>query len=419
MSEILLGFKDLAPSQTAGFRPKTWKDDFQKEPLFFNGRSHILTVAPTGSGKGVGCIIPNLLSYEGPTIVLDPKGENLNVTYRKRKEMGHEIYVLDPFSITNHKSARFNPLDMKHLKNFDAGTDAFSLAYQFSGNGFSTDPYWDDVSRTIIAGLIQYVWSQLPVKDQHFGTIRSMIADDLSYKLAVILDTVGKKLPKPVYDAFSLYLNLPSDKTRPCVDSTMGSYFSGMYSEKIEEFMSKSTFSLSDIVDAKPIDIFIVFPPDKLQSHSKILRLMLSVFFKAITSRKVMPKDRTLIILDECASLGAFPDLESMYGISRGYGCCIHSVFQDIAQIRRFYKEGMYTILNNSGAWQLFGAYNYTTANDISSITGIPVYDVQKLGANQQIVVIEGQTYMPAGKSNYLSDDSFKGQFDQNPFYAL
>jgi len=36
---------------------------------------HALIVAPTGRGKGVGFVIPNLLTYKGSAVVLDVKGE--------------------------------------------------------------------------------------------------------------------------------------------------------------------------------------------------------------------------------------------------------------------------------------------------------------------------------------------------------
>jgi hypothetical protein len=61
-------------------------------PLYRLG--HILTVAPTGAGKGVGAVIPNLLTYQGSAFVLDIKGENFRVTARARAEMGHDIRLV-------------------------------------------------------------------------------------------------------------------------------------------------------------------------------------------------------------------------------------------------------------------------------------------------------------------------------------
>ncbi|MCV5950975.1 type IV secretory system conjugative DNA transfer family protein, partial [Escherichia coli] len=62
---------------------------------------HVVTVAPTGSGKGIGAVIPNLLTYQGSALVFDPKGENAEVTGRRRREMGQSVHVIDPFGITS------------------------------------------------------------------------------------------------------------------------------------------------------------------------------------------------------------------------------------------------------------------------------------------------------------------------------
>ena len=50
------------------------------QPLFYNGKAHLLTCAPARQGKGIGFVIPNLLHYQGSVIVTDPKGELAAVT---------------------------------------------------------------------------------------------------------------------------------------------------------------------------------------------------------------------------------------------------------------------------------------------------------------------------------------------------
>jgi type IV secretion system protein VirD4 len=51
---------------------------------------HALIVAPTGRGKGVGFVIPNLLTYKGSAVVLDVKGENFRETSRFRASHGRQ-----------------------------------------------------------------------------------------------------------------------------------------------------------------------------------------------------------------------------------------------------------------------------------------------------------------------------------------
>ena len=79
--------------------------------IVHRGEGHLITVAPTGSGKGVGAVIPALLSHEGSAIVIDPKGENYAVTAEFRRSLGQHVYVLDPFGVTDAVSDRLNPLD--------------------------------------------------------------------------------------------------------------------------------------------------------------------------------------------------------------------------------------------------------------------------------------------------------------------
>ena len=79
-------------------------------PLRYAGPAHLLTIAPTRTGKGVGTIIPNLLDYAGPVVCIDPKGENARITARHRGNFG-PVHVLDPFGVTGLPGAAFNPLD--------------------------------------------------------------------------------------------------------------------------------------------------------------------------------------------------------------------------------------------------------------------------------------------------------------------
>ena len=76
--------------------------------LRYDGPAHLLTMAPTRTGKGVGTIIPNLLTADRSVICIDPKGENARIAGRARHRFG-PVYVLDPFGVTGQPSAAFNP----------------------------------------------------------------------------------------------------------------------------------------------------------------------------------------------------------------------------------------------------------------------------------------------------------------------
>lgn len=98
---LLLGWKKQAPR-------------LPRQPVLDDGHEgHLITIAPTGAGKGVSCIIPALLTWQGPAVVIDPRGENYAVTGAYREAMGQKVHVLDPFDVTNASmKGRLNPLDL-------------------------------------------------------------------------------------------------------------------------------------------------------------------------------------------------------------------------------------------------------------------------------------------------------------------
>src|SRR5688572_33383934 len=89
--DLLLGWKAAeAARDPIGFSaPRaTVEAPTGEAPILYGEDRHLLTIAPTGAGKGRSVIIPNLLRFEGSVIVIDPKGETWHVTARRRKEMG-------------------------------------------------------------------------------------------------------------------------------------------------------------------------------------------------------------------------------------------------------------------------------------------------------------------------------------------
>lgn len=92
-------------------------------PMRYDGPAHLLTMAPTRTGKGVGTIIPNLLSAERSILCIDPKGENARIAGRARRTFG-PVHVLDPFGVTGMPSSAFNPIDMLDVGGLDVAEDA-------------------------------------------------------------------------------------------------------------------------------------------------------------------------------------------------------------------------------------------------------------------------------------------------------
>ena len=110
--------------------------------LRYDGPAHLTTIAPTRAGKGVGTIIPNLLSAQRSVICINPKGEKAKIIMRARQRF-RPVHVLDPFAVTGKRPAAFNPLDMLDPAGFDLSGDASTLAdaLVFDEPGMSGDAH--------------------------------------------------------------------------------------------------------------------------------------------------------------------------------------------------------------------------------------------------------------------------------------
>ncbi len=133
------------------------------QDIFYDGTAHLMTVAPTGTGKGRSVVIPTLLTYPGSVVVLDPKGENYEVTARARREMGQQVIQLNPFGVSGEETDSFNVMDVFDLPGIDIETEAQLMAELFSqGNRGSRDPFWDLTACMLLAGVMGYVASAKP-----------------------------------------------------------------------------------------------------------------------------------------------------------------------------------------------------------------------------------------------------------------
>lgn len=414
---LILGYAPDQQSGNLGFRGRSGAVR-TGEPLAYQGDGHLVTVAPTGRGKGVSVIIPTLLTYRGPAIVFDPKGENYLVTARRRRELGQQVVRLDPFGVIQGDSDCLNPLDIFQLPNSDLETDAQMLAEHLSTSASSTkEPFWDLSGRALIGSVIAHVAENLPAKEKHLGSVRNALtADDTVYHLATVLDTVGKKMNRYSYSEIAAFLQMP-EITRGGVLATANSYIKAYASARVLQTLSGSSLKLSEVISGNPLTIYLIIPPDKLNSHKSLYKLWVAALLKAVTSREQIPEFRTLFLLDECAQMGHFPYLETLITLCRGFGVQCHTFWQDLSQIKMNYPSSWETILNNAAVLQVFGVGNHLMAQQWAGILNTRPAELLNLTRNQQMLFIEGQGSQRCRKLDYRSDQPYRGLFDPNPFY--
>lgn len=150
------------------------RDPSSGKLLRYEGPAHLMTMAPTRTGKGVGTIIPNLLTADRSIICIDPKGENAKVTASVRERFG-PVHILDPFGVTGRPSAAFNPLDLMDPDSLDVAEDANADALVFDDPGLTTEAHWNEEAKALIAGLILKILVAESPGRRHLGTLREYL----------------------------------------------------------------------------------------------------------------------------------------------------------------------------------------------------------------------------------------------------
>lgn len=410
------------PSEAkVGFLGKDRAQDSTRQLVEYAGDGHLITFGPTGSGKFVAAVGPELATYPGSVICIDPKGEGYTVFARRRKELGQRVLLIDPFQVVAdaHREG-LNPLDLIEMNGSDPEADCEMLAAIFSdGHEFATDRYWTDMGRGIVSGLLDDLRKQPREKRSINGLREVLYGDDMDYTLATMLDQQGRVPPGTLArDELASYLTAPSDKTRPSIKTTAQTFIKGLGSRRVAQVLDKTTFPLDLLKDdGEPFSLFLVFPPRFMNSHRSLLKLLVHTLLAAISHRDHIPQRPTLFIGDEAGQWGQLPVLSQAITLFRGKGVLVHTFWQDLSQVHALYGVEAETIINNCAVLQVLGIANHRMAQQFSEVIGLPPGELLNLPPQQQVLCVRGSGPLRCRKLDYLRDAMFAATFDPNPVY--
>jgi len=419
MTDLLLGWPLARPDRDIGFMRREPRHE-PSVPLRDEAEAHLLVIAPTGAGKGRGVIIPNLLHYDGPAIVVDVKGEAAAVTARYRREIGHEVVTLDPFGVLSSQTGSLNPLDLLATSPGTVADDAFMLGEMIVGGSRSIkEPFWDDHAVNLLSGLMVHVATTEEPANRHLGAVWKLLAhDDLPYHLAKELDTVGpdKKMHPFVRDQFANFLNHEGEKVRTSVRSTAQQHMRIFASEQVQRVTAETSFALAAVNNGAPLTIYLAIPPTKLLSHAALLRLWLATLLSVICERAVQPPKPTLLVIDELAQLGPLPLIKQAVTLLRGYGVRCALFLQSMSQLRGLWPLDHETIAENCGTILTFGHTSLSMSRQVADLFGdIAAETLFTLPPEQVALHRAGRNTEIVRRLDYLDDPLFRGRSDPNP----
>ncbi|WP_406871968.1 conjugal transfer protein TraG [Aminobacter sp. P9b] len=424
---------------------------FDHDYLRHDGPEHVLCFAPTRSGKGVGLVVPTLLTWPGSAIVHDIKGENWQLTAGFRGRHGH-VLLFDP---TNPKSAAYNPLLEVRRGDWEV-RDVQNVADILVDPEGSLDKrnHWEKTSHSLLVGAILHVL--YAEEEKTLAGVAAFLSDPrrpIEATLAAMMTTkhLGEAGPHPVVASTARELLNKSDNERSGVLSTAMSFL-GLYRDPvIAEVTGRCDWRIADLTsDAKPTTLYLVVPPSDISRTKPLIRLVLNQIGRRLTEdlHAMERKHRVLMMLDEFPALGRLDFFESALAFMAGYGIKSFLIAQSLNQIEKAYGANN-SILDNCHVRVSFATNDERTAKRVSDALGTATEmkamknyaghrlspwlghlmvsrsetarplltpgEVMQLPPTDEIVMIAGTPPIRAKKARYYEDARFRERVMQPP----
>ncbi|MFA6031894.1 MAG: conjugal transfer protein TraG [Myxococcota bacterium] len=345
---------------------------FDRAYLRHDGPEHVLCFAPTRSGKGVGLVVPSLLTWPGSAIIHDIKGENWTLTAGFRAQHGR-VLLFDP---TNAKSAAYNPLLEVRRGEWEV-RDVQNIADILVDPEGSLEKrnHWEKTSHALLVGAILHVL--YAEEDKTLAGVAAFLSDPkrpIESTLAAMMKTahLGESGPHPVIASAARELLNKSDNERSGVLSTAMSFL-GLYRDPVvAEVTRRCDWRIADIVGARqPTSLYLVVPPSDIARTKPLIRLILNQIGRRLTEdlKAKGNRHRLLLMLDEFPALGRLDFFESALAFMAGYGLKAFLIAQSLNQIEKAYGPNN-SILDNCHVRVSFATNDERTAKRVSDALG-------------------------------------------------
>lgn len=429
--------------------------------LRHDGPEHVIAFAPTRSGKGVGLVVPTLLSWTGSTVVHDIKGENWTLTAGWRAQFSHCLL----FNPTDAASAHYNPL-LEVRRGIDEVRDVQNIA------DILVDPegalerrnHWEKTSHSLLVGAILHVL--YAEEEKTLARVATFLSDPQRSFVATLRHMMATnhlgsdKTPKahPVVASAARELLNKSENERSGVLSTAMSFL-GLYRDPtVAKVTSRCDWRIADLINAeRPLSLYLVIPPSDISRTKPLIRLVLNQIGRRLTEKLEQTSSKAkrhqlLMMLDEFPALGRLDFFETSLAFMVGYGIRAFLIAQSLNQIEKAYGEHN-AIMDNCHVRVAFATNDERTAKRISDALGTATEqramrnyaghrlapwlshvmvsrqetarqlltpgEVMQLSPEEEIVLVSGMPPIKAKKLRYYSDPNFSERICTAPKLAL
>ncbi len=439
--------------------------------LRFPGQQFVLLAAPTRSGKGVGVVIPNLLTYTGSVVVLDIKQENYNITAGYRRDvLRQETWLFNPFAEDREpdtgraapRTHRYNPLSSITDGVFRVG-DILAIGNAIWPTG-GKDAFWNDNARNLFLAIVLFLCEirdrrqkdeSLPHYPVTMGEVlRQSSGRGTGQSVKKYLQAQIETYPwlsSECLDAMANFLSA-SDDVLASILSTFNAPLTIWRNPVVDAATSQNDFDLAD-VRTRPMSVYIGITPDHLEDAKLLVNLIFSQLVNLNT--KQLPQDNPqryrypcLLLMDEFTAIGKVNILAKAVSYIAGYNLRLLPIIQSLSQLESVYgREDARTFVTNHALQILFAPREQKDANEYSEMLGtftekgvsesrskqildpkgssesisdqkralMMPQELKELGQWKEIVLLENTKPILCDKIRYYDDPAFSSRVMQPP----
>ena len=423
---------------------------------------HVIIIAKTRFGKGVGYVIPLCIRYKGSIVCNDVKGENYGRTSRHRREMGQNVYKFDPYDLMHDEYGQscFNPLD--YVK--DGDPDSIATARQISriiaSPHDSGDAFFTQYGEKIVTLYILYVCAKCEQNERNLGTVRYLLSRIGEEQQAILNEM--KEMEQEFFGIIQTdsckMMELRGDPTKPANNTILGLLAtadimtSWLDDPRIKKALSKSDFQ-PEMFRYEPSSLYIIVEPNKISICTLLIKIIYSLVIEKNNTKRdpLQAKEMGLkkmklplkMVMDEFAQLGKFEPIKEALPVCASNNLWFIIIVQNIGQLDEFYNHGKMEFLTNC-CKVFLGSEDEDTSAKISTLCGKTTvmqesYSVKSglifnqrqstftptarelitpgeagmLGEETSLLWKGGVPPLKTDKIYYYLDDDFKGLYDE------
>lgn len=349
---ILLGAVVSEQNRLAGFLH--WDDD-----------GHLMTLAPTRTGKAVTTIIPNLLRYQGSCVVFDPKGELYRETSRWRSTLG-PVYRIAPFDTGRDPRTRgwvshsYNPLAF-----IERQSDARALADLMLPKDPRSPAFFNKDGAAFLTALIQYLLEVAPPPHRTIRSIVNAIGSSTERFKADLVEPMARSPNPAISGVANNVLGKSSATGLPNLRDTLQSEMA-LWSD--EGVLAATDFNEVDFRRLKDetATVYVEVPFNKIDPYAPVFRVILQAALDAMIQNPNVPDIPVLFVLDEFLALQEFPKMQAAIRTHAGAGVRLWFFLQDLGTLQQHYPGASWQAFFNCSVKQFFGTDEFFTAELIS-----------------------------------------------------